>query len=291
MSTSSEHNSRPSDIENGPTTGRSRLVKNYPPTSADLGAYEGGERRHKDSTDEETDLKKVHPYSVESKLHPALNGPAPIFCLVDLETLRSGLAVIETKDKTANPAPLGLLGFGLTTFLLNMHNAGVFELNSMILGMGLLYGGFAQLLAGIFEWKKGNLFAFVAFCSYGCFWISLCALLLLPKMGIATATTPTGMAWYLFIWGCFSTMMFVGTLKKAPWALVFVFFTVVVLFFLLAAHNWTEDKGVGKAAGIEGVICGLSAIYTAFGEVLNEIYGRTIIPLGIRTPTAPKKAQ
>jgi succinate-acetate transporter protein len=220
-----------------------------------------------------------------------LNGSAPVFCLVDLETLRSGLAVVETKDKTANPAPLGLLGFGLTTFLLNLHNAEVFEMNTMILGMGIMYGGFAQLLAGIFEWKKGNLFAFIAFCSYGCFWISFCLLSILPKWGLGTAPTDTGLAWYLFIWGIFSTVMFVGTLKKAPWSLVFVFFTVVLLFMLLASYHWTKNKNIEKAAGIEGVICGLSAIYVAAGELLNEVWGRTMIPLGIRVPSAPKKSQ
>lgn len=107
---------------------------------------------------------------------------------------------------------------------------------------------------------------------------------MLPKMGVATATDPTAMGCYLFIWGVFSTCMFIGTLKKAPWALAFVFFTVVVLFFLLAAHYWTESEKLGKAAGIEGIICGLSALYVAFGEILNEVYGRTMIPLGIRVP-------
>jgi succinate-acetate transporter protein len=215
------------------------------------------------------------------------HGSSGNFYVIDAESLRKGNAIIEIKDKTANPAALGLLGFGLTTFLLNLHNAGVYQMNSMILGMGLFYGGFAQILAGIFDWKRGNMFGMIAFLSYGCFWISLCALMMIPKMGYGAAADPESMGWYLFIWGVFSTCMFVGTLKKSPWALVFVFFTVVILFFLLAAHNWTESKSTGKAAGIEGVICGISAIYTAFGEILNEVYGRTILPLGVRTP--PKK--
>ncbi len=128
------------------------------------------------------------------------------------------------------------------------------------------------------------MFGMIAFLSYGLFWISLAFLLMLPKMGLADATNPEGMAFYLFIWGVFSTCMFIGTLKKAPYALVFVFFTVVILFFMLASHYWTESVKLGKAAGIEGVICGLSAIYTAFGEILNETYGRTILPLGVRAP-------
>lgn len=140
-------------------------------------------------------------------------------------------------------------------------------------------------MAGIFDWKRGNMFGMVAFLSYGCFWISFAGLLIIPKMGYGTASDANSLAWYLFIWGIFSTCMFVATLKKAPIALSFVFFTVVLLFMLLAAHNWTESANLGKAAGIEGVICGLSAIYTAFGEILNETYGRTILPLGIRTPS------
>jgi succinate-acetate transporter protein len=159
----------------------------------------------------------------------------------------------------------------------------------MVLAMGLMYGGLAQLLAGIFEWYKGNVFAFIAFVSYGCFWISFCLMLMIPAKGWGAAPNADSVAWYLFIWGIFSTIMFVGTLKKAPWALVFVFFTVVILFMLLAAHNWTLDAKVGKAAGVEGIICGLSAIYTAAGELLNEVYGRTIVPLGIRTPAPPLK--
>lgn len=122
----------------------------------------------------------------------------------------------------------------------------------------------------------------IAFLSYGFFWWSLVFVLVLPKMGLATATDPMGMAFYLFIWEIFSLCMFIDTLKRAPWALVVVFATVVVLFMLLAAHYWSESAGVLKIAGIEGIICGLSAIYVAFGEILNETYGRTMIPLGHR---------
>ena len=88
--------------------------------------------------------------------------------------------VTQIKDTTANPAPLGLLGFGMTTVLLNLHNAGFYELNTMILAMGMCYGGLAQIIAGIMEWKKGNTFATTAFISYGFFWLSLVALIVLP---------------------------------------------------------------------------------------------------------------
>lgn len=126
------------------------------------------------------------------------------------------------------------------------------------------------------------MFGMIAFMSYGFFWWSFSFLLIIPKMGYGAAANSEALAWYLFIWGIFTTCMFVATLKRSPWALCFVFFTVIVLFMLLAAHNWTEDPGLLKAAGIEGIICGLSAIYVAFGEILNATYGRTMIPLGVR---------
>ena len=88
-------------------------------------------------------------------------------------TLMNEPTFTQIKDTTANPAPLGLLGFGMTTVLLNLHNAGFFELNGMILAMGICYGGLAQVIAGIMEWKKGNTFAATAFISYGFFWLSL----------------------------------------------------------------------------------------------------------------------
>src|SRR3970040_605348 len=96
-------------------------------------------------------------------------------------------------EKLANPAPLGLLGFGMTTVLLNLHNAGVFPLGSMILGMGIFYGGIAQIIAGVMEWRKGNAFGTTAFVSYGFFWLSLVALLVLPELGLTEKTTDHAM--------------------------------------------------------------------------------------------------
>src|SRR6267154_2783184 len=110
-------------------------------------------------------------------------------------------SVTQTKDTTGNPAPLGLLGFGMTTVMLNLHNAGYYELNSMILAMGICYGGVAQIIAGIMEWKKNNTFAATAFISYGFFWLSLVLLVLLPKMGLSAPTNETSMAAYLALWG------------------------------------------------------------------------------------------
>jgi succinate-acetate transporter protein len=192
--------------------------------------------------------------------------------------------IIEVKDKTSNPAPLGLLGFGMTTVLLNLHNAGLFGLGSMILAMGIFYGGFAQIIAGIMEWKKGNTFGTTAFCSYGLFWLSLVWLIIGPKIGWAETTTGEAMAAYLFMWGLFTFVMYIGTLKLNM-ALQVVFLSLAVLFFLLAAKDMTGNALIGKVAGYEGIFCGFSAIYTGLAQVLNECYGKTVLPLG-----AAKKA-
>ncbi|MCK9273481.1 MAG: acetate uptake transporter [Syntrophales bacterium] len=183
------------------------------------------------------------------------------------------------QDTTANPAPLGLMGFGMTTVLLNIHNAGFYELNTMILAMGIFYGGIAQIIAGIMEWKKNNTFGTTAFTSYGLFWLSLVFLILMPKFGWWNGTTAGAMAIYLFMWGLFTTFMFIGTLKLNR-ALQFVFLTLAVLFFLLAIGDATGSSAVTHLAGYEGIICGLSAFYAAMAQVLNEIYGKTVMPIG-----------
>jgi len=182
------------------------------------------------------------------------------------------------KDITANPAPLGLLGFGMTTVLLNIHNAGIYPLGSMILAMGIFYGGLAQVIAGIQEWKKGNTFGATAFTSYGLFWLSLVALLLMPKLGWWDKNESTATAAYFFMWGLFTLIMFIGTLKLNG-ALQFVFGSLTVLFFLLMIRDLTGSLVVGVIAGWEGIICGLSAIYAGLAQVLNEVNGKVVWPI------------
>ncbi len=182
--------------------------------------------------------------------------------------------------KLANPAPLGLMGFGMTTILLNIHNAGFFEISAMILAMGIFYGGIAQLIAGRLEFDKGNTFGVTAFTSYGLFWLSLVALLLMPEFGWAAATPADFMGWYLFLWGVFTLFMFFGTLKNVT-MLQFVFATLALLFFLLAIGDWTGNEVITKIAGWEGIVCGASAFYLAMGEVINEALGRIVLPIDI----------
>ena len=189
-------------------------------------------------------------------------------------------SITQLKDTTANPAPLGLLGFGMTTVLLNLHNAGYYELNSMILAMGICYGGLAQIIAGIMEWKKSNTFAATAFISYGLFWLSLVTLILLAKLGWGAPSNDTAMAAYLAMWGLFTAVMFIGTLRLNR-ALQVVFGTLTILFFMLAIGDFTgASAGFKHATGYEGIVCGFSAVYAGLAQVLNELFGKMVLPLG-----------
>lgn len=180
--------------------------------------------------------------------------------------------------KLANPAPLGLMGFGMTTILLNIHNAGFFPIDSMILAMGIFYGGLSQVLVGMMCFKRGDTFGTTAFTSYGLFWLTLVGLIVMPYMGLPAS--PAGfMGWYLALWGIFTGFMFIGSLCY-PRAKQFVFGSLTVLFFLLAARDFTGSELIGTIAGFEGIICGASAIYFAMAQVLNNEFGRTILPVG-----------
>ena len=182
-----------------------------------------------------------------------------------------------TETKLANPAPLGLMGFGMTTVLLNIHNVGFFPISAMILAMGLCFGGLAQIIAGTMEFKKGNTFGLVAFTSYGCFWLSLVALLIMPKLGWSEATPEGFMACYLFMWGLFTLFMYIGTLKGGK-GTQFIFLSLTILFFLLAARDAFSSHTIGVIAGWVGIVCGFSAIYVAMAEVLHEQWGRKVLP-------------
>ena len=189
-------------------------------------------------------------------------------------------SITQIKDNTGNPAPLGLLGFGMTTVLLNLHNAGFYELNSMILAMGICYGGVGQIIAGIMEWRKGNSFATTAFVSYGLFWLSLVTLIILTKLGWAAASNDTAMAAYLAMWGLFTAVMFIGTLRLNR-ALQIVFATLTILFFLLAIGDFiAASPGFKHFTGYEGILCGFSAIYAGLAQLLNELSHKIVLPLG-----------
>lgn len=187
--------------------------------------------------------------------------------------------LVKIQDTTANPAPLGLMGFGMTTVLLNLHNTGLYSLGTMILAMGIFYGGIAQVIAAIMEFKKNNTFGTTAFGSFGLFWFTLAFLLIMPAMGWGNAPETAAMVAYLVMWGIFTGVMFIGTLKLNR-ALQVVFASLTILFFLLAIGDATGSVVVTRIAGIEGIFCGLSAMYAALAQVLNTVYGRTVLSLG-----------
>ncbi len=196
----------------------------------------------------------------------------------------SETATLQAHHNRANPAPLGLFGFGMTTVLLNLRNAGFFEMNSMILAMGLCYGGIAQVIAGVLEFRKNNTFGMTAFVSYGFFWLSLVVLFLMPTffptMAIHKTEAGAVMGAYLGMWGLFTLGLFIGTFRLSV-ALQVVFGTLVVLFFMLALGDYLNLSDRFKhATGFEGIICGLAAFYTGIAQVLNEVYGTTVLPLG-----------
>jgi len=177
----------------------------------------------------------------------------------------------------ANPAPLGLLGFGMTTMLLNLHNANIIALSGVILAMELCLGGTAQIFAGIMEFRNKNTFGATAFTAYGFFWWSLVLIWTNPFEGIV-ATDATSIGYYLLLWGVFTAFMFIGTLKHNH-ATQFVFLTLTLLFILLAIGDFTGNTDVKHVAGWIGIICGASAIYNSMAQIINNEFGKRIMPL------------
>lgn len=182
-----------------------------------------------------------------------------------------------TQSNIGNPGPLGLLGFGMTTCLLNLHNAGFIPLSIVIISMGFALGGAAQIIAGILEFLKKNTFAGTAFVAYGFFWWSLILIWINPFTGI-NAVDPMSLAYYLSLWCIFTFFMFIGTLKHNR-ATQVVFGTLVILFLLLALANFTGIETIHTVAGYVGLVCGLSAIYNAMAQIVNGEFGKTIMPL------------
>lgn len=181
-----------------------------------------------------------------------------------------------TERKIANPGPLGLLGFGMTTILLNLHNAGLIPLSIVIIAMGIALGGLAQIIAGIFEFKNGNTFAGTAFVAYGTFWWSLVAIWMLAPVGLEADAISMG--YYLSVWGIFTGFMYIGTLTHNKITQV-VFASLTLLFALLAIGDFTGITWIKTLAGYEGIFCGASAFYSAVGQIVNQEHNKTIFPL------------
>lgn len=179
----------------------------------------------------------------------------------------------------ADPAPLGLAGFALTTFVLSCVNAGWVHKGTepIVLGLALAYGGLAQLLAGMWEFKKGNTFGATAFASYGAFWISFWAFVVFyaGKVPKADATQAVGL--YLFAWGIFTLYMWIASFKTTA-AVNIVFFLLTITFFLLAFGEWGTSSGLSKLGGYFGLATAAVAWYASFAGVINSTFGKVMLP-------------
>ena len=180
------------------------------------------------------------------------------------------------ETKFANPAPLGLSGFALTTFLLSMINVGWFSGANMpmVLACAFVFGGTAQFAAGIMEMPRGNSFGTVAFCGYGSFWWSFALFVLFLSKGVTVAFV----GWYLFLWGLFTMFMWVASLKKNK-ALMLVFLFLTATFYLLAIGAWTGEAIINIVGGYFGLITAVLAFYLAAAESINESWGSTVLPV------------
>ncbi|ESP89882.1 acetate uptake transporter [Candidatus Halobonum tyrrellensis] len=186
-------------------------------------------------------------------------------------------------DRTAvaNPAPLGLVGFGLTTVLLSLVNAGVFgaDLEMLVIPMAIAFGGTIQLMAGAMEFRTGNTFGMTAFTSYGAFWWWFALLLLFQNNGWIPEVSAQALGVALIMWGVFTTYMWVGTFKL-NWGLFSVFLTLALTFFLLGFGDFLGVGVVVTLGGWVGILTGLLAMYVSFAEVTNWTWGRDVLPLG-----------
>jgi len=178
----------------------------------------------------------------------------------------------------ANPAPLGLFGFGITTILLSLHNAGITELSMVILAAAVCLGGSAQIIAGIFEMQFNNTFGATAFISYGFFWLSLVIIWLLPTIGSVQAADPISMGVFLFIFGCFTSFMFISSLKHTK-ILQLIFGLLSIVFFILAIGDFTGMSIITIIGGYLGIFLGAASIYACIGQIINNDWEKDIFKL------------
>jgi uncharacterized protein len=178
----------------------------------------------------------------------------------------------------ADPGPLGLAGFAGTTFVLSLINANLISARGIgvVAALALAYGGIAQFTAGIWEFRTGNTFGAVAFCSFGMFWVSFYLILhVIP----AAALTPHALSAYLWMWGIFTTYMFLASLRTTA-AVAAVFFLLAITFILLAIGDMgTGHTSISHAGGWVGLVTAIVAWYASFAAVLNSTFGRVLAPV------------
>jgi len=196
--------------------------------------------------------------------------------------LTPAVTTIKTVSEIGNPGALGLAGFAMTTFVLSLFNTGVFidpSLVGVVLPLALFYGGIAQVIAGLFEYKFPNTFGATAFISYGSFWLSFAAYLkyIVPGLEATKEHEATGL--FLFVWLIFTMYMFVGSLRVSK-IVALVFFFLVWTFFFLMVGTFAGVAGLGKAGGWLGLLTALLAWYGSAAIVINSAHGRTVLPVG-----------
>jgi hypothetical protein len=181
----------------------------------------------------------------------------------------------------ADPAPLGLAGFALTTFVLSMVNSNLVGdgATPVVFGLALAYGGLCQLLAGMWEFRNGNTFGAVAFSSYGGFWISYFILTQLDVTKISTSEVNAALGLYLWGWGIFTSWMFVAALRTTV-AVATVFLLLAATFIILGIGNAGGHSGIIHLGGYVGLVTAIAAWYTAMAAVVNSTWGRVVMPVG-----------
>jgi succinate-acetate transporter protein len=176
------------------------------------------------------------------------------------------------------PAAIGLMAFGATTVLLSLYNLDLIKTATLTFSYAIFYGGIAQIIMGLLDFKRGNFFGATAFTSYGVFWLGFGFYMVLNWLGIVSAGTGELAAW-MAMWGLFTLYMAIGSLKLDTQALTVVLSTLTITFFLLAGAFASGSTILLRIAGAEGVFTGFSAIYTSAGITLNSLYGKTMLPI------------
>jgi hypothetical protein len=183
----------------------------------------------------------------------------------------------------ANPAPLGLAGFGLTTLVLSFVNANIVGGGAasfpIVLGLALAYGGLCQLLAGMWEFRTGNTFGAVAFSSYGAFWISFFFLVSFNVAQLPKTEIDAALGLYLWAWGIFTGMLFLCTFAS-PRALQLLFLLLTVTFILLGIGNSGAHTNIIHAGGYVGIATAAVALYIACADIMESVYKRSVLPVG-----------
>jgi succinate-acetate transporter protein len=180
----------------------------------------------------------------------------------------------------ADPGPLGLAGFALTTFVLSMFNAGLVDKagEPVVLGVALAYGGIAQFAAGMWEFRTGNTFGAVAFTSYGAFWVSFWALVTFFAADIPPEHAGAAIGLFLISWGIFTAYMFFASLRTTA-AVALVFVLLAITYFLLGIGESSESSGLVEIGGWAGILTAIAAWYASFAAVINSTFGRTVLPV------------